>query len=215
MKALIIKDLLNLKSYFKQLVFIYGFYLVFSLMGIWDISFFVSIATMLGAMMFISTMSYDEMSKWDAFALSAPILRKDLVTSKYLLMLFSLLGSTGLSLAIAVPVLLIQNSLALIELLAYTGSVALVIMTGFSIILYLAFKVGVEKARIAMLAVFLLPTLLIFILGKNIARSGIDFSQVNLEQMLPAAAISAVIVAAAVILIMYRLSVKTVQKKEY
>lgn len=215
MKALIVKDLLNLKSYFKQLVFIYGFYLVFSLMGIWDITFFVSIATMLGAMMFMSTMSYDELSKWDAFALSAPISRKDLVTSKYLLMLLSLLGSTGLSLAIGVPILLIQHNLALTELLAFTGSTVLVLMTGFSIILYIAFKVGIEKARIAMMAVFLLPTALIFILGKNIKHLGISIKSINLEQMLPALAAGAVIITVVVVLVTYYLSVKTVQNKEY
>ena len=215
MRALIIKDLLNLKSYFKQLIFIYGFYLVFSLMGVWDISFFISIAALLGAMMFISTMSYDEMSRWDAFAISSPISRKDLVTSKYLLMLLSLLGNTGFSLLIGIPIMLIQDSLALSELLAYTGIITLVITTGFSIILYLAFKVGIEKARIAMMAVFLVPTALIFILGKNMNQLGISIKNINWEQMWPALAAGAVITTIVVILVTYCLSVKTVQKKEY
>ena len=101
MMGLMMKDLLNLRQYGKQMALVYGFYIVCSMMGMWDISFFVALAIMIGGTTFLSTLTYDDMAKWDTYALTMPIGRRDLVNSKYLLLVGSMAVNTVLSLAIA------------------------------------------------------------------------------------------------------------------
>ena len=57
MMGLMMKDLLNLRQYGKQMALVYGFYIVCSMMGMWDISFFVALAIMIGGTTFLSTLT--------------------------------------------------------------------------------------------------------------------------------------------------------------
>lgn len=215
MKGLILKDLYSLRGSVKQMMIVYAFYIVFAFLGIWDISFFVGLATMMGAMMVVSTFSYDDLAKWDSYALTMPISRKDLVTSKYIVMLMTMFISAAVSIAIGIAVQMILGKLDLLMLLATCGGVMAVAVLGFCIHLMITFKLGVEKARLSLMAIFLIPTIVLFG-GVKFANSlGIELDLSGLNRNAPLWAGIALAVIAGAAVISYQISIRIVEKKEY
>lgn len=215
MMGLMMKDLLNLRQYVKQLAAVYGFYILCSVMGMWDISFFVALAIMIGGTSFLSTLTYDDMAKWNAYALTMPISRRDLVNSKYLLLVGSMAVNTVLSLTIAAVLQVVQGNLVFLDLAATAVAVFVVGLTGFCATLYLSFKLGAEKARLFLMAIFLTPTCLIFLMAKMAKAGGIGLDMAALEAKLPAILAVAAVVLLAIAWISYRMAVKVVETKEF
>ena len=67
MLGLIKKDLLMIKSNFKLILIMLVVFFIMALQGEFDISF---IPTFIIAMLFMTTFSYDEYNKWDAYAIT-------------------------------------------------------------------------------------------------------------------------------------------------
>ena len=141
----------------------------------------------------ISAAAYDDKAKWDRFALTMPISRWDLVLSKYLLALICSVVTAFLS---EIVMVIITGDIlsSLLQSAAY-------VMAGMflvSLILPFIFKFGVEKARLIMMAVVLIPTVLIT------AISGMDISLPEWKEpekivwLFPVAAITILIVSVAV-----------------
>jgi len=207
MKGLLIKDLINLKKLGKSYLMLFVFYSVFAVLS--------KNGSMLGAMVLllcmmapINSLSLDELSHWNEYALSLPVSRKTLVVSKYLL---------GILLGLA-AMLLIGGGVALLGALGVmsgTGStlLALVAISGVSIvymalILPVIFRLGVEKGRLLMMMILMIPTVAIILLPKLKAEALIHWI----------AGGGWMIVLAAVILIFVLsldLSISFVEKKEY
>ena len=82
MKGLIIKDILNLKNYMKQLILVLIFFIAYGIF-LKNGTFVGTMITLMLSMQVITTMSYDEYAKWDKYALTMNINRKDIVLSKY------------------------------------------------------------------------------------------------------------------------------------
>lgn len=215
MKGLILKDFYSLRGSVKQMLIIYGFYIVCAMIGIWDISFFVGLATMMGAMMAVSTFSYDDMAKWEAYALTMPIKRRDLVSSKYIVMLLTMLISAAFSMAIGITVQLIQDKLDLLVLLATCGGVMVVAVLGFCIHLMVTFKLGVEKARLSLMAIFLIPTIVLIGGSKLMGSVGIKLDFSGLERNLPMVVGITAVVIIVVAVASYFGSIRIVEKREY
>ena len=90
MKGLIIKDILNLRNYMKQLILVFIFFVAYGIFlknGV----FVGSMITLMLSMQVITTMSYDEYAKWDKYALTMNINRKDIVLSKYVFFIMSII----------------------------------------------------------------------------------------------------------------------------
>ena len=84
------------------------------------------------------------------------------------------------------------------------------------ILLPLIFKYGVERSRIMLLAIFAIPTVLILIISKVLALTGIPFpSEEQLNALLPVICIIATLILIAGSYVSYMTSVKIVTKKEY
>lgn len=153
MKGLIIKDFYSLLKQFKILLALLILYIVIAMTSE-DTNFFGGVVSILMVMQTISTLSYDERSKWDRYALTMPISRSDLVFSKYILS------------AILSGVAFIINFV--FQMMAGSGdpSEALLVsaaMTGIGLfflclILPVLFKFGVEKGRYIMMLIFFVPT---------------------------------------------------------
>jgi hypothetical protein len=166
MKGLIIKDLFNLKKYAKLVA---GMFLILTVYAIVlkDITFLTAMIPLYFAMMTITSFSYDELAKWDSYALSMPITRKDMVLSKYLLAL--ILQVVGIAISIVITIIISYMGGNILEWdqikisLAIMGAVTLFI----SIILPLIYKFGVEKSRLSILAVCFIPTILVVLVGKT------------------------------------------------
>ena len=77
MKGLIIKDILNLKNYMKQLILVLIFFIAYGIF-LKNGTFVGTMITLMLSMQVITTMSYDEYAKWDKYALTMNINRKDI-----------------------------------------------------------------------------------------------------------------------------------------
>ncbi len=161
MKGLILKDLLNLKSTFKMLgVMMIFFAVVFLPQGN---DFFYGMIILMFAMMVVTTISYDDLAKWDAYALTMPVTRKEMVLSKYLVM--AILNTLGALLSLSVGIIgsIIMRKSFDLEILAIIGAIYLVALIFGSLIIPLIYQFGTEKARLLLFLCALIPTALILL----------------------------------------------------
>lgn len=214
MKGLILKDLLNLRKNLKTIIIMCLFYtLLFSTL---NPTFLSGMITILFAMQILTTFSYDDYSKWNMYALSLPITKKQLVLSKYILGISFIIFGGVFSFILTSLLSLFKGSFILGDLVAsIIGSTGIMILM-ILILLPLIFKYGVERSRIMLLAIFAIPTVLILIISKVLALTGIPFpSEEQLNVLLPVICIIATLILIAGSYVSYMTSVKIVTKKEY
>ena len=214
MKGLILKDLLNLRKNLKTIIIMCLFYtLLFSTL---NPTFLSGMITILFAMQILTTFSYDDYSKWNMYALSLPITKKQLVLSKYILGISFIIFGGVFSFILTSLLSLFKGSFILGDLIAsIIGSTGIMILM-ILILLPLIFKYGVERSRIMLLAIFAIPTVLILIISKVLALTGIPFpSEEQLNALLPVICIIATLILIAGSYVSYMISVKIVTKKEY
>lgn len=165
MTGLLMKDLLSLKRTLLGMLGLMAIYgVVFSaLMG--DASSFLSsMLTVIFITVTVSSFSYDALVRWDRYALSLPVSRRDLVASKYLLAV--VLAAVGAIAAFAMGVImglfhhdLVLEELGLSTVISVGGGLLIV-----AILLPLIFKFGVEKSRLMLIGVVLIPLGLVYLL---------------------------------------------------
>ncbi|MTL83259.1 ABC-2 transporter permease [Turicibacter sanguinis] len=214
MKGLILKDLLNLRKNLKTIIIMCLFYtLLFSTL---NPTFLSGMITILFAMQILTTFSYDDYSKWNMYALSLPTTKKQLVLSKYILGISFIIFGGVFSFILTSLLSLFKGSFILGDLVAsIIGSTGIMILM-ILILLPLIFKYGVERSRIMLLAIFAIPTVLILIISKVLALTGIPFpSEEQLNALLPVICIIATLILIAGSYVSYMTSVKIVTKKEY
>ena len=214
MKGLILKDLLNLRKNLKTIIIMCLFYtLLFSTL---NPTFLSGMITILFAMQILTTFSYDDYSKWNMYALSLPITKKQLVLSKYILGISFIIFGGVFSFILTSLLSLFKGSFILGDLVAsIIGSTGIMILM-ILILLPLIFKYGVERSRIMLLAIFAIPTVLILIISKVLALTGIPFpSEEQLNALLPVICIIATLILIAGSYVSYMTSVKIVTKIEY
>ena len=100
-------------------------------------------------------LAYDENCKWDAYALTMPVTRRDLALSKYLL---ALVGAGAMALLSAVCALMMGATPD--EVFSTIGLLLAAGLCMISIMLPLLFRFGVQKGRMVMIVVVLLPVAL-------------------------------------------------------
>lgn len=214
MKGLILKDILNLKKTIKSMLVIgIAYCILFSNI---NPMLLTGLLTLLFTMQSLSSFSYDEYAKWDCYALTLPISKRDFVLSKYVLfIIFPIIGSI-LSIIATIIVCLLKNNLALSEILAssmgYLFSMELMIL----ILLPIIYKFGVERGRLMMIIIpFAIGAVgfLIFKLAK-----GFNLISPTIEQiyvLTPTISILAIIFLAIIGYISYQISLRIIYKKEY
>lgn len=148
MLGLIKKDLFLLKSnlvYFLVIALVYSFMIVG---GSFDGSF-IMILPFIAVVMFLSTFSYDGFNKWDSYAITLPVDRKEIVMGKYISAIIIIILSSIIGLFIYCLISLLPNQIYDIEyvLEEYIGAIFSIIIV-ISIMFPLIFKFGIEKARI-------------------------------------------------------------------
>lgn len=165
MKGLIIKDILNLRKILKTSFLMLVFFTLITYNSK-NPNFLVGIFVLILTMQFISSIAFDEQSKWNVYALTMPISRKDIVLSKYIIsILLSIIGLL-LSTTVAYFIILPKSNFTSLELLISAYVTFGIAMLFLSILLPLIYKYGVEKSRMLMLIVISIPSLLIFYLNK-------------------------------------------------
>lgn len=158
MQGLIIKDFVTVKRSYRVVAILILFFVVTGFMQK-NGEYLLFIAPIFFTTITITTFAYDTAAKWDIYALSMPVTRKELVLSKYAVaLLFSLLGSAVSLLLVGVVCLLKGERFTSDFLIAAWVSLGAG-LTIISILLPLIYKFGTEKARLMMFAVFLAPSI--------------------------------------------------------
>lgn len=161
MIGILLKDIINLKKQSKiylLLIVFYGF-LAYSSKEMTMITVMISL---MNVMFPITALAFDEKANWDKYALTMPITRKDLILSKYCLSLLGLGLGVLLSIvfSLMIPGLDFKENYLMILYASLAGLGAL------SILLPIMFQFGVEKGRILMMLVFLIPSIGIALFSK-------------------------------------------------
>lgn len=222
MKGLIIKDLLQLKSYFKTLIIFMFIFVCVSLEpentstdGI------LTIMMTLGLGMFgMATFSYDEMAKANKYILTFPLTKKEVVLSKYVLqIILTLTGAIlGSILSVIISLVLSKDMPNFIDLISIALGGVFGIGLVESIQMPCFYKMGAEKGRIYM---FIITVAVAFIAGgivmfaeKVINNFSIDLNSINsiLETFLPLVLLGLVLLE---YFISYKISYKIYSKKEF
>lgn len=147
MLGLIKKDLLVIKSNFKLVIIMLLVFFIMALQGQFDISFVPPFITV---MLFMSTFSYDEYNKWDAYAITLPNGRKNVVKSKYVATTILILLSIVITILLNIFVGIINNNLDFDKFVSILVGCCFGTFFIQSIMYPLIFKYGIEKGRIGL-----------------------------------------------------------------
>ena len=182
MAGLLLKDLLSLK---KQAI-AYGavavFY-VFLAIADGNAMFFGWMLVLLSIMMPLTAVAFDERAKWDKYALTMPVSRTQLVLSKYILS-YILIG-IAVTIYIVFSALYGMNIFAKESLLLYAAMIGIAVFF-ISLLMPAIVKFGTEKARIYMLAIVMVPTLLVMMIAKSGVPMPSEQTLMHIAYALPA-----------------------------
>ncbi len=211
MKGLILKDLYLTKNNSKFFLLFLAVFGVLSItQGDGGMSF-LPFCIILCSILVISSLSYDELAKWDRMALCMPVTRRQIVLSKYLLhLIFTGLG-VGLGLLIGIGSNLIHNTADYASLLTMISFSATIALAYGAIMLPLVFRFGPEKGRIIILLLAIVPAALIGASSNLSGSGGIHLSSEQIKILgyaFPAAAL-------ALYGLSYLISARIYQKKQF
>ena len=221
MKGLMMKDLLLLKNQgHTMLLFVFcGVIMGFSM----DPELAVGYMAMLGALLSLGTLSYDEYEGGYAYLFSLPVTRKMYVRAKYLFCIGCTLARSLAGVVISVIVSIAKGQMVAIDIpvLVIAGLMSLcaigVLMVGIMIPARL--KYGNEKSRLVLFAIFGIIIVIIF----AVTKSG-SFMPVGLAEKMAAFAgfmnstaglIAGIIVMIILLLISEQAAERIMEKKEY
>lgn len=210
MKALLLKDVYNIAHNLKTLLVMLAVMgAVFLYSG--GVETFTVVVTVIFGTMVITTMSMDEASKWNRYALAMPVRRRDIVREKYLLQFCFCLVGMLLGLAIAVVAGLLRQNLALAPLCAIALAGVGVSLLAGSVLIPLLYKFGAEKARMLLMLVYLIPMGIGFLLqyllqGRSLEGVGAPLRVA--PYVAPALVLAAVYLS-------YRVSLRIFEKLEF
>lgn len=219
MKAILYADWMNFRLSIKSMLFAPVIFLVWAVIAEQPI-FFFSMLVVMGYMFPNTAFAAEQSAGWDRLSLSLPILRREVVASRFLLALVvnltlfvcSLVFATVYCLAHGQPQALMENYMSVLACEAVA-----IIMIGAE--LAAAFKWGIQKAGYIMLAAFFLPLALVFaavsleIRIPLLTAAGRWLAGVE-ERRFALLLLGCLAVALVIYLLCYRVSVRLYRKKE-
>ncbi len=222
MKGLIIKDLLQLKSYLKSLIFFIFIFICVSLepQNTSTDGLLIIMMTLGLGMFGIATFSYDEMAKANKYILTFPLTKKEIVLSKYILQfILTITGAIlGIILSVIISLVLNKGIPSFIDLI----SIALSGMFGIGLVESIQmpcfYKFGAEKGRIYMFIITIVVAFgagAIVMLGEKMTNTfSINLSSINniLEVFFPIILLGVILIE---YFISYKISYKIYSKKEF
>lgn len=211
MSGLLLKDFLGLKRYMKQLSVSLVVFFIISV-SLKRTDYLMGMVILMSSMTVFTAMNYDEAAKWDKYALSMPISKSALVSTKYILLITVTLGGGFLSALVSFVMSFYFKLDKPLEVFIVAGAISGVALIMHSIILPLAFKLGVEKSRILVAVIFAIPSFLII----AYSNMGFDFNiPIPTEQQIKQLLYIFPFITAIILYLSYRVSVYLLQKKEF
>lgn len=209
MIGLIKKDLLMIKGNLKLVVIIFLVFFIMALQGELDISF---VPALISVMLFMSTFSYDEYNKWDAYAITLPNGRKNIVKSKYVATIILILASIIITIIMNIIVGIIHKNLDCEKIFSIMAGCCFGIIIIQSIIYPLIFKYGIEKGRIGLFVGTFGIVALIGLLSKTI-KIDIPLNLINFVENYWLIIVPALLII--ILFISYKISESIYLKKEF
>lgn len=160
MKGLLLKEILGIKSFLKMYLFIIAVCIIpvaVSQNGSFSSGFAIGVCTFVGIMMCFVSFNYDAVSKWDKFVLTLPFTREQIVRSKYLFSLIMIGVGMGMGLAVSAVLAAVSGAGLGPEVFFTMAFLVACGLLSISVIIPLIFKFGVEKSRIIVIVIFLVP----------------------------------------------------------
>ena len=209
MLGLVKKDLLMIKGNMRQVIL---FLVVFLILAFQENNIIVIVPVFVSMIVFITTFSYDEYNKWDAYAISLPVSRKNIVKAKYVASI--ILWAIALLVTVVITGImgLFEQNINYFEMFGMILGCVFSIVLLEAIMFPLIFKFGVEKGRIGLfVGVFAIAGLLGFIF------TGIDLENATgfIEIFNKYYYILIPLVAVILLVISYFVSKKIYLKKEF
>ncbi|MDD3169260.1 MAG: ABC-2 transporter permease [Eubacteriales bacterium] len=187
MIGLLYKDFYTLRQYGKTMLLMLILFSVISAGMDNPATFFEGFIILMSMMMTITSFSYDALAKWDRYALSMPITRKEIVTGKYLFCILLCSAAAILSFLISTVVLQfapVEGFGMTAHLYATAAIISAALFFG-GLLLPLIFQFGVEKSRIFLLAIFAAPTAAVIALDKIGLSMPSDSALFSFVKLLP------------------------------
>lgn len=209
MLGLVKKDLLMIKGNIRQVIL---FLVVFLILAFQENNIIVIVPVFVSMMVFITTFSYDEYNKWDAYAISLPVSRKNIVKAKYVASIILWVIALLVTVVITGIMGLFEQNINYFEMFGMILGCVFSIVLLEAIMFPLIFKFGVEKGRIGLfVGVFAIAALLGFIF------TGIDLENANgfIEIFNEYYYILLPLVAVILLVISYYVSKRIYLKKEF
>ena len=148
MKGLLRKDLYMTAAYFRVFLVLLGVFLVVGFLpAVQENTFFVVYPMLIGMMLPVSLISYDERFHWNRSCDAMPCSRAQVVSAKYLLTLISVLLIFALTMLGQAVRLGAAGRLG--ELSSFVPLLLLLGFVGPSLLLPIIFRLGAEKGRLA------------------------------------------------------------------
>lgn len=218
MRGLLKKDLYFISQQ-TRMFFVIGFLFVsfYFTKGIDSAPFVVSYTSMMGAILALSTIGYDDYENSGAFLMTLPITRKEYVLEKYI---FGVLCCV-LTWCFSTSIYLVLDFQEFTELLMMAAFILITILAVEMVLIPIQLKFGTEKGRLALIGVFVLGMLLVTAAKKVIENNyALEAKTGDLIQKLSALKPSVLLLAAVLLIgveayISYQISVKILEKKEY
>lgn len=215
MKSLIVKDLYNIGHNLKSMFFIL---LVFAFIFIPSSGpeSYIFVSGILCSMMLVTTFTFDDTAHWTSYAMVTPITKKDLVISKFIvLLIFCTIGVlVGFIISLFGGIITQKISLnidAIIQLFCIS-LIGLIISDIFgSMSIPLVFKFGAERGRMLLLISFVAPVGICFLIYQIMTALSIPITKNFIFCILSLSPLIAVFWN----YIMYVISYKIFEKQEF
>ena len=175
MIGLITKDFLVMRKTLMSYLTLVVLYIVLAYLDLFDYGFIIAFIQVVLTTLPISAFAYDELAKWDRYAMSLPLGRSGVVRARYLFVLALTLLTVAAGLAGTALLYLTHQSdpLEMFVTLMVSTTIGLLIPT---ILLPLSYKLGAERARPYLYAIVFIPVIAFVLLVK---AEIIDFSALN------------------------------------
>ena len=218
MKGLLLKDfrlIMQQSRLFVIIPFMIASFMIFQ--GAESAPFIIAYTSMMGGILVLNTISYDEFGHSITFLMTLPITRKEYVQEKYVFGILGILATWGISTA----VYLLFGVEAFREILILAVTMLLTILAAEMIMIPIQLKFGGDKGRIVLIVLVMACVLLGFIL-KGCIQRGTETEVLFYKIVEVAASVSGwwYLFAAILFLVIetfvsYKISVCMIEKQEY
>lgn len=210
MLGLIKKDFSIVKANLKTMILIFVVYFIMMMQGNLEVSFIIPI---IGIMLFITTFSYDDFNNWNAYAVTFPNGRKNVVRAKYVASIILIFILSILSLILTIITESVKkNSIDMANIGASLIGTILSVVIIVSLLYPIIFKFGSTKGRIILFTIVFAVAGIIGVIANFIDISGV-ISKINIIENYLYIAIP--LISIALLGISYLVSNKIYKDKEF